>query len=125
MAASAPTTARDPLRVLVHFFILADGHSHSAAHVAAQLLLGLYNGDRFPFDLTELRRLDATYLDMALQLLRLDANHQMKVHQWLNELYSRDDFGMRFERLAHTWNMKGAAPRAALAPERITLEDPL
>lgn len=122
----APTTAHDPLKVLVHFFVLADTQSHSAAHVAAQLLLGLYNGDRFPFDLTELRRLDAQHLDMAIQLLRLDVTRQMEVHQWLNRLYGRNDFGMRFERLAHNWGMKGSLKRSGLDPvERLTLADPL
>jgi hypothetical protein len=123
---AASTTARDPLQILVHFFVLADSHNHSAAHVAAQLLLGLYNGRRFPFDLTELRRLDAPHLDMALQLLRFDATPQAEVHELLNQIYSRHDFGMRFEHLADNWRMKGSLSSASLTPvERITLADPL
>ncbi|WP_159917896.1 hypothetical protein [Pantoea sp. 18069] len=125
-SAPAPTPARDPLHILVHFFILADGHSHSTAHVAAQLLLGLYSGSRFPFDLTELRRLDTKDLDMALQLLRFDARPQDEVHELLNQLYGRHDFGMRFEHLAHNWRMKCKCKRDALAPvERIALADPI
>lgn len=125
MATSTPA-AQDPLRILVHFFILADTHSHSAAHVAAQLLLGLYNGRRFPFDLTELRRLDDRHLDMALQLLRFDARPQAEVHELLNQLYGRHDFGMRFEHLADNWRMKGSLASTSLEPvEPLTLADPI
>lgn len=34
----------DPMEALAHFFIMASEGHHSAARVAARLLLGLYNG---------------------------------------------------------------------------------
>ena len=79
----------DPMEALSHFFILATTQDHSAAKVAACMLLGLYNGYRFQFDLTELRRLDASNLKRALALLEFDARPRMEVHEWLNRLYGR------------------------------------
>lgn len=116
-----PTPAfQDPPRILAHFFCIADGHSHGGARVAAKLLLGMYNGTRFPFDLTELRCLDEKHLDMALVLLRFDASPKKEVHEWLNQLYGRTDFGMRFEHLAHQWRMKGKCKREFLSPIEAT-----
>lgn len=100
---------------LTHFFMLAACHSHSGARVAARLLLGLYNGQRFPFDLTDLRRLDETNLERAMVLLRMDARCSMEVHEWLNLLYGRTDFGERFEHLAHNWRLKGRCSKGNLA----------
>ena len=56
----------DPMEALSHFFILATTQDHSAAKVAACMLLGLYNGYRFQFDLTELRRPDAIHRQQQL-----------------------------------------------------------
>ncbi|MDC2857310.1 DUF7673 family protein [Delftia sp. DT-2] len=106
----------DPLRALAQFFMLATCHSHSGARVAAHLLLCLYNGTRFPFDLTDLRCLDAENLQLALTLLQFDARPQMEVHQWLNQMYGRTDFGMRFEHLAHAWKLKGRCKKEHLDP---------
>ncbi|MDA8455280.1 hypothetical protein M4R22_10955 [Acidovorax sp. GBBC 3334] len=106
----------DPIEALVHFFILATTQDHSAPRVAARLLLGLYNGDRFQFDLTDLRLLDASNLRRALALLEFDARPRMEVHQWLNRIYGRTDFGARFEHMAHRWNVKGKCKKAWLEP---------
>lgn len=97
----------DELEILSRFFFLAWQHSHSGAKVAAGLLLGMYNGTRFPFDLTDLRLLDEGNLNDALQLMRFDSRPRMEVHEWLDQLYGRSDFGERFENLAHIWRKKG------------------
>lgn len=104
----------DPIEALAHFFIMASEHDHSGARVAASLLLGLYNGNRFRFDLTDLRLLDADNLRRALALMEFDARPQMEVHVWLNRLYGRTDFGMRFEHLAHRWGLKGKCKKECL-----------
>ena len=125
--AIAPTVAApqapEPLQVLSKFFALAWSHSHGGARVAARLLLGLYNSRRFPFELDELRVLDSQMLTEALTLMRFDARPQCEVHIWLNQIYGRHDFGMRFEHLAHMWGMKGKCQKSHLEPvERIELE---
>ena len=76
----------------------------SGARIAAGVLLSLYNGTRFPFDLTELRGLDDAHLAAALEVIRGDATRcRMEVHDWLNKLTGRRDFGERFEHLAHEY----------------------
>lgn len=99
----------------------------SGARAAAGVLLGLYNGTRFPFDLTELRGLDAGLREAALDVIESDASRcQMEVHQWLNRLTGRDDFGQRFEHLAHEYGCfkRGRCKRdylVELEPRRLHL----
>ena len=106
----------DPMEALTHFFIMASQSHHSAARVAATMLLSFYNGNRFQFDLTDLRLLDGANLERAIALMRLDARPTMEVHEWLNRLYRRSDFGQRFEHLAHRWKLKGRCKKEGLMP---------
>lgn len=48
--------------------------------VVARFLLNLYNGNRFPFDNTDLRRLDASIVLDCLAVLRMDSRPQQEVH---------------------------------------------
>ena len=95
---------------LKRVWAMAQGN-HGGANVCAKFLLGLYNGDRFKFDLTELRRLDDTVWRDVISVLELDANPRYEVHQWLNMLYGTTDMGDRFELLACDWRMKGKCKR--------------
>lgn len=89
----------------------------SGARAAAGVLLGLYNGIRFPFDLTDLRVLDEPHFEAAMAVIRCDGQRcHMEVHAWLNQLTGRHDFGMRFEHLAHEWRRKGKCKREHLDP---------
>lgn len=73
----------------------------SGARVCAAVLLGLYNGARFPMDLTDLRILDAGLLNDSLAVITADSGRcQKEVHEWLNCVSGRYDFGERFEALA-------------------------
>jgi hypothetical protein len=92
-------------------------HGTSGARAAAGVLLGLYNGTRFPFDLTDLRVLDSANLQDALDVITDDACRcQMEVHEWLNVIARRRDFGARFEHLAHEYGVfkRGRGKRAYL-----------
>lgn len=104
----------------------------SGARAAAGVLLGLYNGERFPFDLTDLRVLDPEYRAAALDVITADATRcQMEVHEWLNHFTGRHDFGCRFEHLAHEYKcfQRGRCSKAHLAerpvdPPHITFRMP-
>lgn len=73
----------------------------SGARACAGVLLGLYNGERFRMDLTDLRVLEGVLLTAALAVIAHDATYcKMEVHAWLNTLSGRDDFSERFEALA-------------------------
>ncbi len=89
----------------------------SGARRAALVLLGLYNGPRFLFDLTDLRAMDPNIQRDALLVIGEDARRcQREVHSWLNELTGRVDFGERFEHLAWKFRVKGRCKRDALSP---------
>ncbi len=66
----------------------------------ARFLLGLYNGSRFPFDLTDLRAIDAELLDDCLVVLNMDARiTRQEVHTYF------EDGGAKFEQLAKRWGV--------------------
>jgi len=67
----------------------------------ARFLLGLYNSQRFPFKLTDLRGLDDALFDDCMAVLRMDARVTAReVHKYF------DDGGRKFERLAKNWNVE-------------------
>ena len=45
-------------------------------------LAGIYHGQRFPFDLTDLRALDTRLSDACLEVLAFDRTGAMEVHCW-------------------------------------------
>lgn len=70
----------------------------------ARLLLGCYNGYRFPFDLTNLRSLDYEVMDDCLAVLRMDASAFQEVHLYF------PNGGEVFEQMARDWGLeKGGA----------------
>lgn len=107
-----PTT--EQLSALLHLWNVARSDT-GAARVCVKLLLGLYNGPRFPFDLTELRCLDTPELQAALLVLQMDASPDVEVHVHLQNLTGRPLMGARFELLAHEWRLKGRCSPESLA----------
>lgn len=77
--------------------------------VVARFLVGLYNGQDFPFDLTELRRLDDDLFEHCLAVLRLD-QARVEVHTYF------PDGQARWQRLIRDWGMdKRPPPEPAIA----------
>lgn len=68
--------------------------------VAARFLLGVYNGQRFPFDLTDLRLLDDAILADCMAVLRMDARLSREVHTYFA------DGNRKFEDLARLWRVE-------------------
>lgn len=95
------TSAPDPITALQRLWKIANGHSGQCRHVAA-FLLGLYNGQRFRFDLTTLRCLDTAIFEDCLRVLVMDHTPRAEVHVLLGVP------GHEFERLAIDWNIPGA-----------------
>lgn len=87
------------LEALKRLWNIANGHSGQCRHVAL-FLLSLYNGSRFPFDLTRLRCLDTAIFQDCLQVLMLDHRPMYEVHIWL------DVSSGTFEDLAVTWGFQ-------------------
>lgn len=88
-------------------------HDNGGARVCARLLLGLYNGPRFQFDLTDLRLLDESYLADALLVIRMDARPAADMHVLLEKHLGQFGMGARFELLAWTWGFKGKCSKEA------------
>lgn len=104
---------------LIRLWNLTQQSGTSGARIACGVLLSLYNGERFQLDLTELRGLDHENLRAALAVIAADAAHcQREVHQWLNQITGRNDFGARFEHLAHDWKCfkRGRCKKEYLQP---------
>lgn len=106
------------IKALILLWNLTQEHvGTSGARAAAGVLLGLYNGPRFPFDLTDLRVLDGAHTRAAIEVITADAaSCQREVHEWLNLVTGRHDFGQRFEHLAHQVRAKGRCKREGLRP---------
>lgn len=110
------------LEALKKLWLMAQ-QSNGGARVCAKLLLGLYNGRRFPFDLTDLRLLDEQYLDAALTVLRMDARPACEVHELLQMTYGWRGMGARFELMACDWDLKGRCTKQQERDQRAWLAD--
>lgn len=69
----------DALKRLVPVGINDTGQSR----VIARFLLGLWNGQAYPFDLTELRGLDSELYADCLAVLQLDRLAEREVHEYI------------------------------------------
>jgi hypothetical protein len=67
--------------------------------IIAKFLLGCYNGERFPFDLTDFRAIDSNLFDDCLAVLKMDARPRREVHTFFA------DGGQRFEQLAENFGI--------------------
>ena len=88
----------------------------SGGNTCAKLLLGLYNGNRFPFDLTDLRLLDAANFEAAMTVLRMDARHTYcEVHVLLDAIYADGRYtGDELELWAWDLRLKGRSKKDAI-----------
>lgn len=69
--------------------------------ICAKLLVGLYNGPRYRFNLTSLRQLPASLLADALSVINMDAQLTRKeVHQYF------EDGGRKFRDLIHNYSIE-------------------
>ena len=97
-AAERPRIEEEGEAALHRLFKVAKGDSGQCRHIA-RFLLGLYNGNRFPFDLTRLRSIDAELFDDCIAVLKMDAAPRQEVHRYF------DGGGKAFEALVTSWNV--------------------
>lgn len=94
-----PKIQEEGERALYRLLPIAQGFSGQCRYVAG-FLLGLYNGQRFRFDLTDFRGVDHEIFNDCLAVLKMDMQPIQEVHQYFengNEL---------FEDLAERWKIK-------------------
>jgi hypothetical protein len=101
--------SQEQQRAAIRLYHLVKMHGGtSGGNAAAKLLIGLYNGNRFPFDLTELRLFDPKNLEAALIVLRMDASHTWcEIHDLLNAILEVSYVGHEFEVWAYNMRLKG------------------
>jgi hypothetical protein len=78
--AAARERAIPALRVIVSAIRRNPGTGQAQRLTA--LLGGLYNGPRFPFDMTDLRALDTELADACIDVLNYDRYSQAEIHTW-------------------------------------------
>lgn len=106
----------DELQALQRLYQAARDHTDTGGgSTAARLLLGLYNGERFQFDLTDLRRLDDQLLNAALRVMAMDAHHcRAEVHVILAAMTGDATVQSRMECWAYDLGLKGRAKKAEI-----------
>jgi hypothetical protein len=102
-------------QALVHLWRMAQGYS-SSEKAAARFLLGLYNGYRFKFDLTDFRLFDRGNFNRCMLVLAMDHTPKAEVHVMLARALGRSDrdMGNEFEHLAFNHQIKGAVKKSDL-----------
>ena len=68
--------------------------------VVARFLLNLYNGNRFPFDMTDFRQLDQSLFIDCMSVLHMDSIPELEVHEYF------EDGGKIWEQMAKDWGFK-------------------
>lgn len=86
------------MEALLRLWEIANGHS-GQCRVVARFLLGLYNGEDFPFDLTDFRSLDQEIFNDCLAVLTMDYHPEQEIHVRLGVS------GDRFMQLAEIWGI--------------------
>lgn len=106
----------DQLHSLGVLFSMAQG-DHGGAIVARKFLLSLYNGRRFPFDLTDLRLLDMRRFEQCLEVLRMDYTPAEEVHVTIGRYFNPagKPVGGLFERWAYDMRLPGRAKKDQIA----------
>ncbi len=107
--AQRPQVLAEGTAALLRLFQVAQGDTGQSGRIA-RFLLGLYNGPRFPFDLTDFRAIDRALFADCMAVLRMDASPEQEVHRYF------PNGGDAFERLAARWTDDAAA--AAYMAER-------
>lgn len=96
-AITVPAALQQGVDALIRLLEIAHRNS-GQPRIVARFLMSLYNGDRFPFDLSDFRRLDSEIFADCLAVLQLDCQFSRKVH-----LYIKDGEDL-WERLAKRWD---------------------
>ena len=116
----AETLSRYPLpqqEAALRLYHLAKRHlGTGGGNAAAKLLIGLYNGTRFPFDLTDLRRFDPANFEAAMIVLRMDACQTWcEIHVLLDAIRGpHANTGAEFENWAYDLKLRGRCKKEAL-----------
>lgn len=74
---------RDAGIAALHRLLPVAQRTTGQSRIVGCFLLSLYNGDAFPFPLTDLRGLDTTLFKDCMALLYMDQRPEMEVHEYI------------------------------------------
>jgi hypothetical protein len=94
-----PQIQADGIEALKRLLPIARGDTGQSG-VIARFLLNLYNGNRFPFDMTDFRRLDYELFDDCVAVLKMDFQPRQEVHAYFT------NGSAIWEQMAKDWNIK-------------------
>lgn len=120
-AATLSHYTQDQQDAALHLYHLVKCHlGTGGGNAAAKFLLGLYNGRRFPFDLTDLRVFDADNFADAMTVLQMDARRTWcEIHVLLNAILGADaNTGAEFEHWAYNLKLAKRCKKEHLVPRR-------
>lgn len=82
--AERPAIRAAGLKALQRLVPIAE-HDSGQSRTIGCFLLGLYNGVAYPFNLVELRGLDAQLFEDCIAVLRLDRQPEREVHEYFKD----------------------------------------
>jgi len=98
VAQRRPAVRAAGVEALKRLLEIAQGDSGQCRYVAG-FLVGLYNGHRFKFDLTDFRALDSAIFRDCLAVLEMDQSPEQEVHRYF------EGGQAIWEQLARDWNI--------------------
>jgi hypothetical protein len=99
-AAERPAIIANGIEALKRLVTLAR-KDNGQCQIAARFVLGLYNGSRFPFDLTGMRCVEESVFVDCMSVLRMDARAmEMEVHDYF------ENGGELFESIVDIWGFE-------------------
>ncbi len=101
--ADLPTIRTAGVAALERLLKIAQGSSGQCRYVA-RFLLGLYNGTRFPFDMTNFRCLDRVIFKDCIAVLAMDYQPLQEVHRYFDR--GDNEGGQIWEDLAVRWRVQ-------------------
>ena len=105
---------------LHRLYAMTSNPDEEHAGVAARFLLGLYNGSRFPFDLTDLRLLSAEQLADAMAVLVMDARvTRQEVHAYFADGSRKFEDPVADFRVVDVQRLNATGDGTAPAPRRV------
>ena len=105
MSTTILSTHQERVDALVRLLEIAQ-RGAGQSRVVAHFLMGLYNGQRFKFDLTDFRLLDESVFDDCLLVLVMDQRPVSEVHTYF------ENGGKVWEQMARDWNIRDYTKRA-------------
>lgn len=101
--AKLPAIRAAGIEALKRLLPIAQGSSWQCRRVAS-FLLGIYNGNRFKFDLTDFRALDRKIFNDCLAVLAMDYQPEKEVHLYFEK--GNDEGHEIWEGLAKRWGIR-------------------